>query len=120
MVADTMSTPAPTSLTATQWVICAVACLGFAFEVYEAAALPLILRPALVELGGLQPGSAEFNLWRALLFWVPAMAGGIFGLVGGYLTEPPGVPAADWPEVAMAQTPGRPSGPTTFAASVLA
>src|SRR5207244_10568134 len=30
---------------------------------------------------------AAFNLWRALLFWVPAMAGGVFGLVGGYLTD---------------------------------
>src|SRR5437660_1579399 len=29
MVADSMSTPAPSSLTATQWVICAVACLEF-------------------------------------------------------------------------------------------
>ena len=75
MVADSMSTPAPSSLTATQWVICAVACLGFAFDVYEAAALPLILRPALAELGGLQPGSAQFNLWVGLLFFIPFAVG---------------------------------------------
>ena len=87
MVADSMSTPAHTSLTATQWVICAVACLGFAFDVYEAAALPLILRPALAELGGLQPGSKEFNLWVGLLFFVPFAVGGLFGLLGGYFAD---------------------------------
>src|SRR5205085_8414162 len=87
MVADSMSTPAPSGLTATQWVICAVACLGFAFDVYEAAALPLILRPALAELGGLQTGSAEFNLWVGLLFFLPFAVGGIFGLLGGYFTD---------------------------------
>src|SRR2546425_587288 len=87
MVADSMSTPAPSSLTATQWVICAVACLGFAFDVYEAAALPLILRPALAELGDLQPGSTQFNLWVGLLFFIPFAVGGIFGLLGGYFTD---------------------------------
>ena len=87
MVADSMSTPAPTSFSATQWVICAVACLGFAFDVYEAAALPLILRPALAELGGLQPGSREFNLWVGLLFFIPFAVGGVFGLLGGYLAD---------------------------------
>jgi MFS family permease len=87
MVADSMSTPAPSSLTATGWVICAVACLGFAFDVYEAAALPLILRPALAELGGLQPGGARFNLWVGLLFFIPFAVGGVFGLLGGYFTD---------------------------------
>src|SRR3989440_2364792 len=87
MVADSMSTPAPASLTATQWVVCAVACLGFAFDVYEAAALPLIVRPALAELGGLQPGGSEFNLWVGLLFFIPFAVGGVFGLLGGYFTD---------------------------------
>src|SRR5919199_3895266 len=87
MVAHSISTPAPRSLTATQWVICAVACIGFAFDVYEAAALPLIVRPALAELGGLQPGSREFNLWVGLLFFVPFAVGGLFGLLGGYFTD---------------------------------
>ena len=87
MAADSISTPAPSSLTATQWLICAVACLGFAFDVYEAAALPLILRPALAELGGLQPGSTQFNFWVGLLFFIPFAVGGVFGLLGGYFTD---------------------------------
>src|SRR5688572_16724348 len=50
--------------------------------------LPLILPPALQELlPGVQPGSADFNWWRAMMFWVPAMGGGLFGLLGGYLTD---------------------------------
>ncbi|MBZ5560305.1 MAG: MFS transporter [Acidobacteriia bacterium] len=49
--------------------------------------LPLIVRPALLDLTTLAPGSAEFNTWVGLLFYVPAIAGGIFGMLGGYLTD---------------------------------
>ena len=49
--------------------------------------LPLIVRPALLELLGVKPGSPEFNHWVGCLFYVPAIAGGIFGLLGGYLTD---------------------------------
>src|SRR5581483_1509236 len=62
--------------------------IGFAFDIYELLMLPLVLPPALVELlPGVRPGSTEFNLWRGLMFWVPALVGGAFGLVGGYLTD---------------------------------
>src|SRR5262245_1775246 len=74
-------------LTLLQWVICAVAALGFAFDTYELLMLPLIIRPALLELGNIQLGTPEFNYWRDLLIYVPAVAGGIFGLLGGYLTD---------------------------------
>lgn len=49
--------------------------------------LPLIVGPALQELIGAAPGSAEFNMWVGRLFYIPAFAGGIFGLFGGYLTD---------------------------------
>jgi MFS family permease len=49
--------------------------------------LPLIVRPALMELGGIHPGSPEFTFWFGLLFYIPAIAGGAFGLLGGYLTD---------------------------------
>ncbi|MCB1021740.1 MAG: MFS transporter [Acidobacteria bacterium] len=49
--------------------------------------LPLIVRPALLELAGAAPGSPEFNTWVGQLFYLPAVAGGIFGLLGGYLTD---------------------------------
>jgi MFS family permease len=75
-------------LTLTKWLILIMAAIGFAFDIYELLMLPLVLPPALAELlPHAPPGSSEFNLWRALMFWVPAMAGGIFGLLGGYLTD---------------------------------
>ena len=46
-------------LTPLQWLICAIAALGFAFDTYELLMLPLIVRPALAELLGVaaqQPG----------------------------------------------------------------
>lgn len=64
-----------------------MAAIGFAFDIYELLMLPLIVRPALLELGDIRPGSPQFTLWFSLLFYVPAVAGGVFGLLGGYLTD---------------------------------
>lgn len=75
------------SLTPLQWTICAIAALGFAFDSYELLMLPLIVRPALSELLGVPPNSLEVNAWVGTLQYVPAVAGGIFGLLGGYLTD---------------------------------
>ncbi len=74
-------------LTGLQWLICAISAVGFAFDIYSLLVLPLIVGPALLELGRLKPGTPEFNEWVGLLFYVPAVAGGIFGLIGGYLTD---------------------------------
>ena len=79
--------PGHSPLTRTEWLICFVAALGFAFDIYELLMLPLIVGPALLDLLGAKPGSPEFNLWVGWLFWLPAIAGGIFGLLGGYLTD---------------------------------
>jgi MFS family permease len=70
-----------------QWLICAIAAIGFAFDIYEILMLPLIVRPALLELTGAAPGSPQFQMWVGRLFYIPAFAGGIFGLIGGYLTD---------------------------------
>lgn len=75
------------SLDRTQWLICIIASIGFAFDIYELLMLPLIVGPALNELIGAAPGSELFNLWVGRLFYIPAVAGGIFGLLGGYLTD---------------------------------
>lgn len=85
----TSTAPDETSsgLTSTQWLICIIAVIGFAFDTYELLMLPLILRPALEQLGGLAFGTPEFTRWRDLMFYVPAVAGGVFGLLGGYLTD---------------------------------
>ena len=79
--------PEGAPLTRVEWLICIVAAIGFAFDIYELLMLPLVLPGALVELGGLQLGSPEFARWRDLMFYVPAIAGGTFGLLGGYLTD---------------------------------
>src|SRR5690349_15853229 len=91
---DTLYSMAPTQpqataqrLTGIQWVICVIAAIGFAFDTYALLVAPLIMGPALGELGHLKPRTPEFNYWVGLLFYIPAVAGGIFGLLGGYLTD---------------------------------
>ena len=74
-------------LTTTQWLICIIAAIGFAFDTYELLMLPLIVRPALAALVHTTPGTREYADWVGLLFFLPAVFGGIFGLLGGYLTD---------------------------------
>ncbi len=82
-------------LSLTGWLVCAIAAIGFAFDIYELLMLPLIVKPALAALGGvaadgaplLVPGSPAYTQWARVLFFVPALAGGVFGLLGGYLTD---------------------------------
>ena len=45
-------------LTPIDWVICGVACFGFAFDTYELLALTLTVQPALTEFLTARPGSA--------------------------------------------------------------
>ena len=73
-------------LTGVQWLICIIAAIGFAFDIYELLMLPLIAPDALKEFG-IMPGSPEFSKWISILFYVPAVAGGTVGLLGGYLTD---------------------------------
>jgi len=94
-MSDASAPPASIKLTTTQWLICIIASIGFAFDIYELLMLPLIVKPALATLGGLSPegtpllmpGSPEYVKWARTLFFVPALAGGVFGLLGGYLTD---------------------------------
>src|SRR5918996_5583859 len=90
-MASTSGTASPSSastpLTLLQWTICAIAAIGFAFDTYELLMAPLIIRPALEQLGGLTFGTPEYLQWVGLLFYVPAVCGGVFGLLGGYLTD---------------------------------
>jgi MFS family permease len=74
-------------LTVTQWLVCVIAGIGFAFDTYELLVLGLIVRPALLHFFGAGASPALINHWVGLLFYVPAVAGGIFGLLGGYLTD---------------------------------
>jgi MFS family permease len=98
--------PAPKPLGITEWLICFIAVIGFAFDIYELLMLPLIVKPAIATLsaplieqmvqGGMArpevtalwlPGGELYVKWARTLFFVPAIFGGIFGLIGGYLTD---------------------------------
>src|SRR3982074_452961 len=83
----TMTRSEPAGLTGVQWLICIMAAIGFAFDSYELLMAPLVIPPALSELLKAPVGSPLVNSWAGFLLYVPAVAGGIFGLVGGYLTD---------------------------------
>jgi MFS family permease len=88
--AQAVGTPAKLRIwhmSATEWLICAVACVGFAFDTYTLLVLTLIVRPALNQMLPPNAGPAVFNQWVGILFYVPAIAGGLFGLLGGYLID---------------------------------
>src|SRR2546423_7856885 len=74
-------------LTTTEWLILFVAVIGFAFDIYELLMLPLIAGPALSELLQVPPDSPDITRWVGYLFWGSALSGGVFGLLGGYLTD---------------------------------
>ena len=103
-------------LTPLQWLIAIIAAIGFAFDTYALLMLPLIVRPALLELTGAAPGSPGFNDWVGRLCYIPAFAGGIFGLLGGYLTDlfgPPPRARLEHPDLRL-----RRRSPSGFSTSV--
>ncbi|WP_437185946.1 MFS transporter [Planctomicrobium sp. SH668] len=67
--------------------VCLTAAIGFAFDTYELLMLPLIASSAIRELAGVTPDSATFKNWLSALFFVPAIFGAVFGLLGGWLTD---------------------------------
>ena len=83
---DGRDATASRGLTPLQWLICAVACIGFAFDTYEITVFSIVARPSLASFG-LHPGTVEFNRSVGWLLWLPQAAGGIVGLLGGYLTD---------------------------------
>lgn len=80
--------PDPVKLSTVHWLICIIAAIGFAFDIYELLMLPLIGGGAIRELVPAARDDASIAyFWRMMLFFVPAVIGGIFGLLGGYLTD---------------------------------
>ena len=69
------------------WLIAVIAAIGFAFDTYELLMLPLIARPALMDLLNVPGTDPAINQWVGYLFYWPAVFGGVFGLLGGYLTD---------------------------------
>ncbi len=77
----------PRRLSRSEWLICAIAAIGFAFDIYEILMMPLIGGPALSELLGVPLGSPQIDDWMSYILWSSTVAGGLFGFVGGYLTD---------------------------------
>ena len=81
----------PQRWTATQWLIVVIASIGFAFDTYELLVMPLIARPALGDLLGVDrytdEGTQAILAWTSYITWCSAICGGIFGLLGGWLTD---------------------------------
>jgi hypothetical protein len=86
-MATVHSEAAPPRLSLVQWLIAIIAAIGFFFDAYELLMLPLIVRPALSELLAVPPNSPLVNEWVGFVQFIPAVAGGIFGLLGGYFTD---------------------------------
>jgi len=90
-VSDSPSVPPPQRLTLTHWLILVIASIGFAFDIYVLLVMPLIARPALGQLLGVDPdtdsGTKLILEWSSYITWGSAACGGIFGLLGGYLTD---------------------------------
>ncbi len=85
-MSDSPATPPPQRLTLTHWLILVMAAIGFGFDIYVLLVMQYIGPGAMGEFG-IKPGTEEFNHWRGMLFFVPAFVGGLFGLLGGYLTD---------------------------------
>src|SRR4051812_25340725 len=83
----TVQSSSRTALTPLQWVICATAAVGFAFDSVVLLMAPLVVPPALVALLGVPATNPLVNSWVGFMLYIPAVAGGIFGLLGGYLTD---------------------------------
>jgi MFS family permease len=73
--------------TTTEWLIIVVAVIGFAFDTYELLMLPLIAGPALAEILQVPPNNPLVTRWVGNMLWMTALCGGVFGLLGGWLTD---------------------------------
>ena len=73
--------------TLVEWLVILVAVIGFAFDTYELLMLPLIAGPALAEVLQVPPNNPLVTQWVGNMLWITALCGGIFGLLGGWLTD---------------------------------
>ena len=76
-----------TQLSVTEILIIIVAIIGFAFDTYELLMLPVIAGPALSEILQVPPDNPLVTKWVGQMLWITALCGGVFGLLGGWLTD---------------------------------
>ena len=72
----------------TRWLVLLVAAIGFLFDTYELLMFPVIGGSALTELLHVEsPTAPEVREWSGKMLWIAALAGGVFGLLGGFLID---------------------------------
>ena len=86
-MSDDLSNSSSRGLTSTQWLICIMAAIGFAFDTYELLMFPVIGSDAVAELlstadNRVSPQSDIVRLWAGRMLWIAALSGGVFGLLG--------------------------------------
>ena len=74
-------------MTLVKWLIVIIACIGFLFDTYELLMTPLTAPPAIAELLRVPPNHPDVTRWTGYLLWISALSGGVFGLLGGWLTD---------------------------------
>jgi MFS family permease len=74
-------------LTLTQWLVLAIAAIGFLFDTYELLMTPLVGVPAIADLAKLPPNHPSVTGWMGRMLWMTALCGGTFGLLGGWLID---------------------------------
>jgi MFS family permease len=77
----------PARFTVTQWLIVIVAAIGFLFDTYELLMTPLVAPAAIAELLKVPQNNPLVTAWVGRLLWITALCGGVFGLLGGWLTD---------------------------------
>lgn len=93
-----MSSPAPAPPVGlgqtTRILVLIVAAIGFLFDTYELLMFPVIGSDAIAELAFRKPYAelspdqvAGVRDWAGRMLWIAALAGGIFGLLGGMLID---------------------------------
>ncbi len=85
-----MNSPAGSTATLPRhvlWLVCIIASIGFAFDTYELLMLPLVAGPAIAEILQVPPSNPLVTQWVGNLLWITALCGGVFGLLGGWLTD---------------------------------
>src|SRR5262245_19607318 len=80
-------TPNTTELTFVHWLIIIIASIGFAFDTYELLMTPLVGVPGLAEVLQVPPNNPLVTQWMGNMLWITALCGGVFGLLGGWLTD---------------------------------
>ena len=71
----------------TTWLIIIIASIGFLFDTYELLMTPLAAPPAIAELLDVPLNHPSVTYWTGNLLWISALCGGVFGLIGGSLTD---------------------------------